>query len=308
MGFSSYSMYYPMVQTSVASPAVQSQYYPSYTGSPYGGGYMQQPAYGGYPPPYGQQPSGDDTSGVTALMGQLMSLFMSLFQGQGSSVPTGEDPFPPEDGGTEEPTPEDPRLQEIQGLNPDTNTDALQILSAYGNDLGAVNGKLDQNSLKKVAGLDVPDEVKQAAQNMVDNPELYNLLCLKSHNSPHEGFRLSVLDDDWDGKVDIDNLESYSDAKDAVEELKSSGKLDSIAALSGSADDISQDDLEKVALGTAGSQFKDPELQAAALQLLSDTDSWSSLDTINKDDANKYDQAEDDSFDKAAIDKWLSVN
>jgi hypothetical protein len=321
IGFSSYSAY-PVAPASVMPPAVESQYFPMYGGgSPYGqfgGSPYGQP--GGFPsfsqqyppcPPM-QQPGGDPSGGMSGMLGMLMNLFMSLLGNQGnSSIPPDGGDYPTEDPGNIPPegeTPVDTREQDIQGLNPDSNTDALQILSAYGSDLGAKNGKLDTKALKKVANLDVPDVVKKAAKNLLDNPELYNLLCLKSHNKPSEGFRLTTLDDTWDGKVDIDSLESFSSAKDAVSKLKSSGKLAAIAALSGGTTDISHDDLEKVALGTAGSQFKDPELQAAALKLLSDSDSWNSLDTINKDDASKFDQTADNSFDQAAIDKWLSVN
>lgn len=310
-GFSSYSAYSSMMPPPGPQPGVQQQNY-GYGGYP-------PPAYGGYgggyPPPsfnYGMPPycpppppppqggdMGGDGGGFTALIGQFMQLFITAFMGGGMGLGMGgdpgiEEPLPEEEdphaggtpgahGGTPgDQPPGDPQLEQIQGEDASTNTGALNILSAFASELPAKNGKVSLKELKKFVKsppTDAPEEVVTAAQTLIDNPELYNLLCLKSGGDPTKGFKTSVLDTDWTKtKIDIDNLESADDLGSAGKSLNKVYK--ELALLSGTeADGITVDDLKDVALGKTGkSKLKDPTIQAAALAILSDPDAVAELD------------------------------
>lgn len=294
-GFSGYSPYPSMTPTGVGgqtSTAVQSQCmgFPSFGGS----NSFPQFNYGMQPPPQ----SSDSMGGFTDLIGQFMQLFMVAFMGGSpfGQPPVTEEP-PVEEPSTEEPEtgkgdptdqPEgDPQLEAIQGEDPNTNSGTLNILSAYASDLPSKNGRVDMSALKKFAKAppaDIPEEVVTAVKNLVDNPDLYDLLCLKSGSTPEKGFKTTVLDTDWSKTdVDIDELESTDDPVDAVKDLKK--VYSQLAALSpdaegtGSDKDFTLDDLKDVALGKAHStKLKDPTVQAAARALLSDSEAFAELD------------------------------
>lgn len=241
---------------------------------------------------------GGEGGGFTALIGQFMQLFITAFMGGGMGLGMGGDPGieepPPEEedptaggtpgahGGTpSDQPPGDPALEAIQGEDASTNSGALNILGAFASDLPAKNGKVSLKELKKFVKsppTDAPEEVVTAAQTLVDNPELYNLLCLKSGSDPTKGFKTSVLDTDWSTtKIDIDNLESTEDVADAAKSLNKVYK--ELANLSGTeADGLTLDDLKDVALGKTGkTKLKDPTIQAAALSILSDPDAAEEL-------------------------------
>jgi len=302
--FSSYSTYSGMMPPPGPQPAVQQQGY-GFPPPAYGGGYQYpsfnygMPPYCPPPPPPPQYSGGGDNSGFTALIGQFMQLFIAAFMNGGLGGPTDTQAPPTEDPNVDDPNstdgthgstpgghdstqpPGDPNQAAIQGEDPKTNSGALNILDVYSSDLPTKNGKVTLKDLKKFVKsppTDAPDEVVQAAQTLVDNPELYDLLCLKSGSNSAKGFKTSVLSTDWSTtKLDIDNLESADDTESAAKKLnKVYTQLD---ALSGTATDgFTVDDLKDVALGkVSNTKLKDPEVQAAALKILSDQDTVDEL-------------------------------
>lgn len=289
-------------------------YMPSY------GGYGQQYG-GGYPPPMqypGQMPMGGQTQ-QTDNTGQMCSMMMAIFQpilglltsvltpqpgGQQPSEGDGEDTVGGGHGndtvgganGDDEPITEDPN----------SNTGAIAILSEYADQIPGKNGRITQKDLKKFAksDADVPEEVKEAAANIAENDELYNLLVLKSNSTPEKGFKKSVLDDDFED-LELDEMESFEDDTPGAMKILKKHTAD-IAGLSGDANDISFDDLKQIALGQAkGSKFKDPELRAAALAILSDEDVLGELDAVG---ATTDAQKEDEVTLKNAFETWLTNN
>ncbi|MCE3235087.1 MAG: hypothetical protein K0Q50_1267 [Vampirovibrio sp.] len=314
-GFTSYSAYQPMPpggNGGPPAPSIESQCFGGFP--PTGGGFGGGPQFNyGMP---SQQPQQDPMGGFSELIGQFMQLFMVAFMGGdmgfGGAPPVKEPPGGDvEDPDLEEPGSHggddeveqpagDPQLEAIDGEDPKTNTGALNILNAYSSELPTKSGKIKLSELKKFVKsppADVPEEVVTAAQTMIDNPELYNLICLKSGSTPEKGFKTSVLDTDWSNtKVDIDSLESYDDNVDAVKTVKKNlGVLKTLSpdGTASTNDWFSVDDLKDVALGkVSNSKLKDPEMQAAALKLLSDEDTLEELagddEFIGETDLNNY--------------------
>jgi hypothetical protein len=262
---------------------------------------IQPEHYMPYPPPhrrpYPYPPMspqyGDPSGGLMGMMGQLIQLFASLFNGQSDPVRE-PDPQPVPDDGRSVPEDEteeevDRREDKIKRLDPsDKTTDALKILSIYSKDLGAKNGMLTKENLEdfieygaKEKG--VPDKVKKAAEVIKDNEALYNLLCLQSESDPQSGFALSSLTTQWEEDLEIDNLQaSPSKTSKAVDTILEHKVL--IGKLSGDASDISRKDLEDLALGETEipelSKSESRKLQAAALKLLSDRDTFDKIDKL----------------------------
>lgn len=316
LGFSTYSAF-PIASTVSTFPGVEQQFYgqpPSFAGYPSPFPSMDSFSSFGMPSPsvlpfHQQQPGGDPMAGMMGMIGHLLTMVMGSFLGGGSDPledhdfvgPGGTDPRFDDD--LDEPE-VDSREQEIEGLDPNTNADLLQILDIYSDELGARNGKIDEKTLRKFAhtDADVPETVKKAAKNLLDNEELYNLLCLKSRNTPRDGFKLSALDeDDWDEEM-LNELDSFANIKDAAQEIKRNyAKIDALSASAG----ISKDDLRKIALGESPQLSADPELQAAALAILSHRSAFKELDTINAT-TGAYDGTPNDTFEEASLTKWLS--
>lgn len=312
-GFTSYSTYQAMPQPmggGQAPPSMESQCF----GFPQTGGYGGAPQFN-YGMPSAQLPQQDPMGGFSEIMGQFLQLFMVAFMGGGMGSPMLEGPTTggvPEEPDVEEPDsndgkddvkqpPGDPQLEAIAGEDPKTNSGALNILNAYASDLPAKSGRIKLSELKKFVKsppADAPEELVTAAKTMIDNPELYNLLCLKSGSTPERGFKVTALDTDWsNSKVDIDNLESFDENVDAVKKIQK--VIDPLMKLSGAENDFSVDDLKDIALGkVSNSKLKDPEVQAAALKLLSDEDLISELDGT---DANEIITAQ-------GVTDWLNSN
>jgi hypothetical protein len=258
---------------------------------------MQPQHYPPYPPrsPYGpmSSPYGDPSGGLSGMMGQLIQLFMSLFSSQNEpDIHVPDDPEIPDDPEVpDEPeVPVDNREQKIERLDPsESNTEALKILSIYSKDLGAKGGYLTKDALEDFIEYGaqekgVPDKVKKAAEALKENEALYNLLCLDSESDPESGFALTSLNTQWEDDLEIDNLQaSPSKTGKAIDTILEHKTL--IGALNTSDTDaniITRDDLENLALGeTEIPELSDSEsrkLQAAALKLLSDEDTFEELD------------------------------
>lgn len=284
-------------------------YMPSYGGygQQYGGGYPQMPYTGQQPmcPPQQTDNTSEMCSMMMAVFQPILGLLTSVLTpqqgnssgGQGNDTVSGGHGNDTLSGGEGNDTITD---------DPNSNSGAIAILNEYADKIPSKNGKITQKDLKKFAksDADVPEEVKEAAANIAENDDLYNLLVLKSNSTKEKGFKKSVLDDDFED-LEIDEMESFEDdTKGAMKVLKSHAA--DIAGLSGTADDISVDDLKKIALGQAkGSKFKDPEVRAAALAILSDEDVLNELDAVGATtDAQKEDQVTV----KNAFETWLTNN
>jgi hypothetical protein len=214
-----------------------------------------------YAPP--QTSQSDASMGLMmGMMSQLFSVVMNLLvSGSGGGAI---------DGNQNDPNNDDPN----EGLDTNKNSDVLQIVADNADDIPHRNGKITEKDLKDYLkdNPDLPDSTKKAIQNLVDNPELYNLLCLKSGNTAKQGFSTRVLSDstDWDN-LDIDELESVDDDQ-VWDTLK--GVNDKLKNIDGDASDgVSLADIKKVALGKVDDpKLQDPEVQAAALKFLMDQD------------------------------------
>lgn len=300
----------------VGFPGPYSSMYGNYgQQSQYGGGFPQMPYMG--QPQMGQTQSTDNT-------GQMCSMMMAIFQpilglltsvltpqpgnSQGCDTLTGGSGNDTVEGGEGNDTVSGGKGNDIPITeDPNSNSGALSILNDYADQIPSKNGKITQKDLKKFAasGADVPEEVLTAAKNVSENTDLYNLLCLKSNSTPEKGFKTSVLSEDWEkDNLDIDELETFDETTDAVKFLK--GHEADIAGLDGDKTNITIDELKDIATGKAkGSKFKDPELRAAALKVLSDKDVLSELDAQGETDPAKQ---EDEAFQANAFTEWYKAN
>lgn len=305
----------------------------SYNMPPSYGGYGQM--YGGYGQMYGGgQPAmygGGQPSGGGDSNSQMCSMMMAIFQPifglltsvltpqQGGPDPTGggndtvdcgngNDTI---DGGGGNDTVDGGDGNDTITDDPNSNSGALTILNDYADEIPGKNGKITKKDLKKFASgdADVPEEVKTAAKTVGENDDLYNFLCLQSGSTPEKGFKKSVLDKDWeDEDLDIDNLESFDETEDAVKFLKN--KADVVNGLSGTTTDgFTLQDLKDIASGKAkGSKYKDPELRAAALKVLSDQDLVDELDVMGETAGTPAASEPDEVFKANAFELWYNAN
>lgn len=280
-------------------------YLPSY-GSPYGGSpYGSTPQYS--MPQYGSPYTGSPYGGVApqdpmqtfsfcmAILQPLMGFLTSL-TGNSNTLPGELPPVNPED--VDPPADDEETLPEPERAT--NNTERLQLLAEYADEINSRNGgKITAEDLKKFAAQKgIPEAVKEAAREVSENKQLYNLLCLQSGNEPKKGFDKDLLEDEeWeDLNVDIDDLESFDDDREgnqeAVDVLKQQNVLNAIKTLNKdtsdtSADEITVKDLEAIALGEVSGVLDDPEVQAAALHVLSNKRLRAGLDAHGETDTAK---------------------
>jgi hypothetical protein len=248
---------------------------------PYGppAGYGAPGGFGGSPYMLPPAPQQDSSVSLMPMISQFFGMMMNMLVGvlgangqpepQPTELPDGTqnlpDTDPTDDSGNDDPN---------EGLDTNRNSDILQIVADNADDIPHRNGRITEKDLKDYLkdNPDLPDSTKEAIQNLVDNPELYNLLCLKSGNTAKQGFSTDVLDDstDWDN-LDIDELDSV-DTDQVWDTLK--GVNDKLKNIDGDASNgVSLEDIKKVALGQVDDpKLQDPEVQAAALKFLMDQD------------------------------------
>lgn len=166
----------------------------------------------------------------------------------------------------------DPREQYILGEDSDSNAGILAILNYYKDALPKKNGRVNLKDLRKFAATSdgtVPEAVTKAAKALVDNDELYEFLCFASGNTEKEGFKLSVLDEEWD--FELDDMESIA-ADDVWKTLSEKTVAAEINKMDGNeANGATLDDIRKIALGqTRNTKLSTAKVQAAALKFLQD--------------------------------------
>lgn len=252
-------------------------------------GYMQpsfnfpMQSYGGYPMPmspgYGGSPyqGVDPSSGYmfSMCMGMMSQLMDSIFGLIHSGPNTGTGCRAKQGVGCDK---GNSQAEELE--SPESNSEVLELLSEYADEIPARNGRIDKDALEKFAkgNANVPDAVKEAAAKLAEDEDLYNLLCLQSGDDPKKGFDKDLLEDrEWeDLSVDIDDLDSFDSDREGGEEAVSTlnEHINDIKGLNKDSSDtgdlITFKDLEAIALGQAGPALDEPELQAAALRILGD--------------------------------------
>lgn len=238
----------------------------------YGGpsGFGGPGGFGGQQPM--QMPQQDQSAGMMAFMNQFFAMIMNTLRtgiGIGNMLPP-QTQIPPQ---TQDPTqmPDPTQTQDPNAdLDTNSNTDIMKIVANNQKNIHHTNGRITQKNLKDflTQNPDLPDSTKAAVQNLIDNPELYNLLCLKGGTTPDEGFRDDALKTDDLGKnLDVDHLETVPDDK-VWDTLKSVS--DNLNNIDGNKDNgVTLDEIKKVALGQVDDpKLKDPKVQAAALKFM----------------------------------------